>query len=761
MTVMAARTDAPGDAPLASLQLKIGGMSCSFCANSIEGALKRERGIREVHVSLAHEEALVRFSPDVTDEGRISKTLHDLGFTIRDPRKIQAFEEQRVAVRRELHDLLSAGVFAVLLFAAMAAMWLDLWQMRDWHVWTAWGIATFVYSWNGRRIARMAWGAAKRGIMNQHVLLSVGVIGAYIGGLLGAPVPFLDWYGFVGFPAVDYFGVVVFLTAYHLLSGWVSLKVRTKSSESVRRLLDMQPPTARVVREDGEREVPIEVVAVGDRVRIRPGERVPVDGCVVEGESAIDEAIVTGESIPVEKSPGSEVIGGSINQTGSLLVEVTRIGEDSFLRQVARHVEEAKGHEARHRGRRRPHPQGLRAGRARDRRRRVSVLGVCPGNLVGRAPLGACDIRGGHRAGHGLSLCPRHGDSARTYPRRRNGGRARYPNPLGRGVSGPQGHHACRPRQDWNGDGRQATPCRNRSDFAVRTRGGAPFRRRGGVTLGTSPRPRDCGRRRRRRRRNSGLRGFPIGDRSGRSSGGRGQAGAHWLRAVPKERRRSRRPYRNRARGAASPGHTPRSSSLSTARSQVCSGLPTPLKPDAVEAVSEFRAQNLVPVLVTGDHRQTAEAVARLAGIEEIHAEILPQRKAEIVRGLQHKGARVAMVGDGINDAPALMQADVGMAIGAGTDIAIESSDVVFIGPRLGAVTDSITIGGGELPQDGTESVARVFLQRTRRAARNDGTCPSVLGYDCDGAQRQRRTSQLVRRACAEANPVSGLLCHG
>ncbi len=139
-----------------------------------------------------------------------------------------------------------------------------------------------------------------------------GAIGAYIGGLLGAPMPWFGWYGFVGFPAVDFFGVVVFLTAYHLLSGFVSIIVRTKASESVRQLLSMQPPTANVIRDGTEREVPIEEVAVGDHVRVRPGERVPVDGKVIEGESAIDEAIVTGESVPVEQAVGAEVIGRSL-----------------------------------------------------------------------------------------------------------------------------------------------------------------------------------------------------------------------------------------------------------------------------------------------------------------------------------------------------------------------------------------------------------------------------------------------------------------
>jgi len=318
--------------PLESLQLKLGGMSCSFCVNAIERGLKRERGIEEVHVSLAHEEALIRFRPGDIDPTRIKDVLHSLGFLVRDPRKVGAFDEQLALKRQEGKDLISAASVALVMVLAMAAMWLDLWQMRDWHVWTAWALASCVFCWNGRRIIRMAWGAARRGITNQHVLLTMGAIGGYTGGLLGAPIPPLGWYGFVGFPAVDFFGVTVFLTAYHLLSGYVGLVVRTRASESVRRLLSLQPETARVVRDGREVEVPIEEVLVGDVVRVRPGERVPVDGVIEEGASAVDQSLVTGEPIPEDKVAGDAVIGGSINQTGALLVRATRVGEESFLR---------------------------------------------------------------------------------------------------------------------------------------------------------------------------------------------------------------------------------------------------------------------------------------------------------------------------------------------------------------------------------------------------------------------------------------------
>lgn len=328
--------------PLETLHLKVGGMSCSFCVESIRKAVARQQGVAEVHVSLAHEEALVRYRPGETDEAQIEHTLRSLGYTIRDPRKVQSFEEQQRLMVREKRNLATAAAFALVVFLGMAAMWLDLWMMRVWHAWAALVAASFVFFWTGRRIIRMAWGSARRGITNQHVLLTAGALGGYMAGLLGTPIPAIGWWGIRGFPAVDFYGVVIFLTTYHLLSGYVALLVRTRASQSVRKLLDLQPPTARLVRGGQEQEVAVDAIHVDDRVRIRPGEKIPVDGDVIEGSSAVDESLVTGEPIPSEKATGDQVIGGSVNQTGTLLVRVTRTGANSFLYQVARHVEEAK-----------------------------------------------------------------------------------------------------------------------------------------------------------------------------------------------------------------------------------------------------------------------------------------------------------------------------------------------------------------------------------------------------------------------------------
>ncbi len=678
---------------LATLQLKIGGMSCSFCANSIEKALCRDKGIDEVHVSLAHEEALVRYRADATSPTAIKDTMRALGFAIRDPGKVNAFEEQQREARTERRDLITAAVFAGTLILAMSAMWLGLWQMRNWHAWTAWAIATFVFGWNGRRIIRMAWGAGRRGIANQHVLLSIAAIGAYTGGLLGTPIPFLNWYGFVGFPAVDFFGVVVFLTTYHLLSGYISMLVRTKASQSVRRLLEMQPPTARVVRDGAETEIDIDAIRVGDHVRIRPGEKVPVDGRVLAGHSAIDESLVTGEPLPEEKTTGGEVIGGSINQTGTLLVEVTRIGEDSFLRQVARHVEEARAMKP-----------GIIVLVDRVLKHYVPTVltiavaallfwGLAPGNwtaephwvraiyaavtvlvmgypcALGMATPLALIRGGGMAAERGILI--RSGEAFQilkdvTHVILDKTGTVTVGKPgvteiesLGALSRDEVLHFAASAEAPSEHPlGRAVVAAAQREDLAISTCEGFQAITGAGVEATVEGRKVLAGTRR-------FLNSHDIDTEVAAALLVRHEHNAQTAIVV------------------AIDGQAVGIVAISDA-----------VKPDAAESVAEMKALGLVPLLVTGDNRHTAAAVARQVGIDRVRAEVLPGDKAAIVRDLQAEGGRVAMVGDGINDAPALMQAHVGIAIGAGTDIAIESSDVVLIGERLGAVPEAIAIGG-------------------------------------------------------------------
>jgi len=635
----------------------------------------------------------VRFRPGEIDAMRIKDTLRSLGYLVRDPRKVGAFDEQIDLKRRERNDLISAAAVAIAMIAAMAAMWIGALAMREWHAWIAWAAASYVLLWNGRRILHMAWGAARRGITNQHVLFSVGAIGAYIGGVLGTPVPFLGWNGLAGFPPFDFFAVVVFLATYHLLSGYISLVVRTKASESVRRLLEMQPPAARVVRDGAETEIPIEQVSVDDLVRVRPGDRIPVDGVVVDGASAVDRSIVTGEPMPEEKTVGDEVIGGSVNQTGTLLVRVTRIGEDSFLRQIARHVEEAKAMK--------PGiivlvdrvllyyvPVVLAIAAAAllfwglaplawgGRMQWVAAIYAAVTVLVMGYPcaLGMATplalIRGGGMAAE-RGILMRSGEAFQALTRitdvvldktgtiTRGAPRLVEIEPVGgadprevlrlaAGAEAPSEHPLARAIVDAAEEREIAIP--DGRDFRAAAGLGVAAVVDGRRVLVGTPRF---------------LAGREVAIAPAEAGLDRHEARAHTVVLVAVD------------------GEVAGILAIADV-----------VKPDAGRAIAGLKDRGIRPIMLTGDNRRTAAAVARIVGIEEVHAQVMPEEKAALIREMQGAGRQVAMVGDGINDAPALMQAHVGIAIGAGTDIAIESSDVVLIGDRLGAVPDAISIGG-------------------------------------------------------------------
>src|SRR5439155_1001105 len=361
---------------------KISGLHCSLCTGTIEKAVGRLPGVHKVAVSLTHEQALVEFDPAVITPQDILRTLKDIGYSVYDPRKIRPYEEEEAELAREGKRLLAAiglslitiammlqvrgvwllaldgvvgltlGTLAFLIlrgqglsramlgtagFAAAAA--LALWAKASGVIepavpWIVGGFAVFVVFGLAGHFLRMTFQSIRRGILNQHVLLEFGAFAGLVGGVLGLILRRPDY------PTAQFFAVTVHIVNYHIFSEWLSLLVKTRSSQAVKRLLDLQPDTALVVRGEREIEVGIEEVRVGDLVRVRPGGRVPVDGRVMAGHSAVDESFVTGEPMPVEKMEGDAVIGGSINGLGTVLIRVTAVGAETFLQQVVRHVED-------------------------------------------------------------------------------------------------------------------------------------------------------------------------------------------------------------------------------------------------------------------------------------------------------------------------------------------------------------------------------------------------------------------------------------
>jgi heavy metal translocating P-type ATPase len=670
----------------AKLQLKIGGLACSFCTASITKALKRNNGVQEASVNIAHEEALVAYDPAKVTPDVLKKTITDLGYTVRDPKKVRTFEEEEEELRRERNNLLIAAFFSFITFLLMLGMWLELLPpliMRS-LFWVMPILALSTMFGPGWHIKEMAWGSLKRRILNQHVLLEFGAFAGLLGGFLG--------YLSSRFPLPDFFGVAIFVTTYHILSAWVSLFVRTRASQAVRKLLALVPPTARVIRDDREVEVPIEEVNIGDLVRIRPGESIPVDGEVMEGDSGVDESIVTGESIPQEKTAGDEVIGGSMNQTGTLLVRVTKVGEESFLQQVAHSVEEARALK----------PSILALV---DRVLQVYV----PGILLFAAT--AFLIWTG-----GVWLLTGSPDWMRAIFATLAVLVMGYPCALGMAT----------PLAMIRGGGMAA-------ECGILMRSGEAFQvlkdienvildKTGTITQG---KPAVVGVVTLGKQSEADvLRLAAAVEHASEHPLGRAivtKAEEHHLdlplvkdfRAIPGkgvmatvEGKRvlvGNPPYmesegirteetRDALRDMQAQGQTVVVLAVDTEIAGLIA-IADPLKRDAKETVEGLKHLGLTPVMVTGDNECTAKAMARKVGIAEVYAEVLPQDKARIVRELQKGGVRVAMVGDGINDAPSLMQADVGIAIGAGTDIAIESADVILVGERLSAVIDAYHIG--------------------------------------------------------------------
>lgn len=669
---------------LGKLQLRVGGMHCSLCTDSIRRSVSRLDGVRSVQVSIAHEEALIEYDAAQVDPLTIRSSLEDIGYTVRPPDQAEIFAEEERDLRGarnkavEAIGLLVAASVLMLASVAMGQNPLTAAIMGILAVYTAFGPARFI-------IFRNGFQSIRRRILNQDVLVSASALGGLVGGGIGLLIADL--------PAGGFFGATVFVLGFHLIGGYASVLVHVRASQSVRRLLDLEPPTARRLRATGEEaEIPVEELDVGDLIRIPPGERIPIDGVVTDGASAVDESLVTGEPLPADKLPGSEVIGGSVNQAGSLTVRVTRVGSETFIRTVARQVAEARA---------------LKPG----------ILRLVDQVLVIYVPaVFAASVLGFLAWSLGIWLIEGEPDWTRASFAMLSVLIMGYPCALG--MSTPlaiiraSGEAA-----------EQGILMRSGEAFHVfRGIQTVVFDKTGTLTFG-KPELVDA----------IALNGnsdellvavastealseHPLAKAIVAAARARdlrlkaatefvSQPGRGVTTVVSGKRLVVGTPRYLAAEGVDLAPVVPLTEEVE-ARGQTAVlaasdgnalgvlALADKLKPTAVEAVARFKQMGLKTVLLTGDNLRTAEAVAAEAGIDAVKAEVLPGDKASEVRRLQANKQKVAMVGDGINDAPALMQADVGVAIGAGTDIAMDAADVVLVNERLTTLVHARALAG-------------------------------------------------------------------
>ncbi|WP_026175022.1 heavy metal translocating P-type ATPase [Thermus igniterrae] len=662
------RVEEAGYEPVvARAEIPVRGMTCAACVARVERALQRLPGVLAASVNLATEKAFVEYLPDTVSLARLRQAIREAGYE-----PLEAQEEAPRAEPLYRKDLLLALPFALLtLLLAMGPMLLPLPHLPP--ILQAATALPVLYA--GRRFFRQAWAEVRHRALGMSTLVALGAGSAYLYSFLALFFPFL-------LPETArhlYFEAGAAILALILLGKHLEESAKGKASEAIRKLLSLRPKTARVVQEAGEKEIPAEALIPGDLVRVLPGERIPADGVVVEGQSHVDEAMLTGEPIPKAKGPGDEVVGGTVNGEGLLLVRVSRVGEATVLAQMARMVEEAQGHK--------PKVQELAdriaavfvplvllvalltfllwllwgPGLSHAFVALLSVLLIACPCAMGLATPAAIAVATGKAAQMGILF--RKGTAleglarADTVVLDKTGtltlGKPTLTQVLPFGL--PQEEAL-----------RLAAALEAGSTHPIAK---AILEAASGLPL---PEAKEV-----RALPGEGVEGVVAGRRLFLGN----QALMERLGlSLPPE-----------AQALAEEGSTPfylAEEGGLLAAFQVFD----PPKPEARAVVSALKGLGLTPVLLTGDHPLPARRVAEALGIGDVLAGVRPEGKVAAIEKLQKEGRRVVFVGDGINDAAALARADVGVALATGTEIALEAGDVVLMSGNLWGLVDALLL---------------------------------------------------------------------
>jgi len=670
----------------------VSGMTCASCVARVERAIKALPGVIDAAVNLTTESATVEYLPATVSRERIAEAIRAAGY---EPAAAeQAPDAERDRHERELRalrrDLIFAAAFALpLLLISMGPMVLP--GVRDlmlrlapapvWD-WLQLALATPVLLWSGRRFVTRGWAELRHLSPGMDTLVLMGSWSAYLYSLLALTMPQLFPEG----TAHLYFEAAGVIITLILLGRYLEAVAKGRTSQAIRRLVGLQPKTARVVGDDGETEMPADAVVPGDLVAVRPGERIPVDGTLTEGTSRVDESMISGEPVPVRKAPGDEVIGGTVNQTGAFRYRVTRVGSETVLAQVIRLVEDAQAGK--------PPIQ-----RVADRIAAVFVPLVILAAVITfvvwlwLGPQPALELAFVAAVSVLLIACPcAMGLATPTAIMVGTGRGAAMGILFRRGAALETLARVDRIVLDKTGTLTEGRPAL--TDLATYGIGDDEVLALAAAVERHSEHPIAAA-----IARAAGERGLDLAEAEDVDAvpgyGIRARVGGRQI-AVGAERFMDRLsvPVNAAADAAgrlAGEGKTPIYVAADGALIGVLA-VADPIKPSSREAVARLQGLGLEVAMLTGDGRGTAEAVARQVGIETVLAEVLPADKAAEVKRLQQEGSRVAFVGDGINDAPALAQADVGVAIGTGTDIAVEAGELILMNGDLAGTADAVSL---------------------------------------------------------------------
>jgi len=675
--------------PLTELTLPVTGMTCASCVTRIERFLNRSDGVAEAMVNLATERATVRFDPGRIDRAGIVGAIEAAGYEVAHPTvasddaatgELDAEDQMRAAERRVLlRDALAATGIGLAMM--VVALWPGgvPWPMERVNVWML-APATIVQFVYGRRFLVAAARGLRHGDVTMDTLVSMGTLAAY-GYSLGITV--------AGVEMETYFDSAAVIIGLVLLGRWLEARAKGQAAGAVKALLKLRPTTARVLRDGSEADLPIEQVRVGDLVRVRPGERVPIDGVLIDGASAIDESMLTGESMPVDKRAGDQVVGATLNASGSFVMRAERVGRDTALAQIAQLVERAQGSKA-------PIQRVVDLVTARfvPVVLAVAVLTFAAWMLLGPEPrlpsalaaaiavlIIACPCAMGLATPTAIMVGTGKGAEAGILVR--DGAALEHAQRVTAVVLDKTGTITRGEPQVVSVRPVEGTSEEELLRLAATLEQGSEHPLAEAIVRSANERSLSLP-------TTDGFVAIPGVGVRGSVDGHAVLAGNEWLltdAAVDPA------PLAGLAEEAAAAASTPVLVAVDGRAAGVI-GIADTVKPESAEAISRLHAAGLQVWMLTGDRAAVAWAIGDEVGIppDRILAEVRPDAKAAKVAELQASGRVVAMVGDGINDAPALAQADLGVAIGTGADVAVEASDITLVGDDLRSVPAAIRL---------------------------------------------------------------------